>query len=498
MEDIVLKKDEKKRRKDITRGEDLWHNFDSVVEMDKIRAIKDFFEIENTFEILDPSYLEKKELNFFVQFSIIPIKNKEDGTIGVLINTPFFRIPDCILQRFKNKIFIVNKNHSNELIAEYFVKNSDSLVFGENVKPMEAIKEMLLKMEHLKVSDLTISWRRDEVIASYAVSGRNVKKYEDRLKKEFAEKIRISLINMSYENQSEKLIDGKFNLHLLNELKEYRLSVITTVSGYSIVIRSYQNFNENTTLDDLGYMKKPKAMIESILENNPYGLFLITGPTGSGKTTTIYTVISEAFKTKNLKIKTAEDPVEILISGIDQCQINLKGEEKHQVTYENLLASFMRQRPDIVVIGEIRDKSVAKTTIEVALTGHIVISTLHTNNIKATFTRLQTSLGISKDRIEDTISGVLSQQLVDKLCDCKVKSGKFFKRNEVGCKKCEENDIIGYNNQILAVEIAELEKMEDNFLKDNFRDYYSYEDSANDLYNGGFIDKITYEKVKTF
>lgn len=475
-----------KRRKDGTRSDDyVWmdiYNDNGLQELSYVNSIDKL-----------PNYgvvgIEDIEIsNLVVQHTAIPILI--DGKKGLITDTPHKRLPKDIFENYLSNIFILDKNSCKKILHMFFSQKENVLVFPKEMKSMEALKAILIKMENLKASDLRISSRRSTVAINYSVFGKNIQLAEDFIDMELAEKLRTTLINMSYENPSEKIIDGKFFFTLNSEIKEYRLSVLDTVAGSSIVIRSYQKFSDDLTLDNLGYTERPKEIIRNIL-SKPYGIFLITGPTGSGKTTTIYTIINEAFQKDKLSIKTAEDPVEIEIEGIDQCQINKKGEEKHQVTYQRLLSSFMRQKPDIIVIGEIRDKDVALSTVEAALTGHNVMSTLHTNKIDATFTRLMNNLSITSDRIEDSFSGVLSQRLVNKLCDCKIKDGDGFKANEDGCDKCSSNFKKGFDGQIPAVEVAELFKGENNYLEENFVNYYSYKDSAEELYSLGLIDKRT-------
>jgi len=477
-----------RRRDSIREDNDIWVKLSDVFNVNLIKHVTD--DIPNE-QIRDFSEMSDEEKNYYIQYSVLPLKNN-----AYVLYSSFIRVPKFIAET-NPEIYIWEQSKINKKIEE-LVLSDKNLKFPDNMKSLEAIKAILTKMEKIKASDVTLSWRDTNVVISYAINGKNIKEYEDYLSSVFAEKVKISLVNISYENQALKLINGTFSIYVLGSLREYRLSIIETVKGYSIVIRSYPMFSSETRLDDLGYTEKAREIIDSIIENNPYGVFLVTGPTGSGKTTTIYTILNEQFQNKNLKIKTAEDPVEIEINGIDQCQINEKGERENWVSYIDLLKSFMRQRPDIIVIGEIRDESVAKVTIEAALTGHAVITTLHTNNIKSTFTRLRENLGITTDRIEDSVSGVLSQRLVRKLCDCKIKDGDFYKRNEDGCEKCKEEDILGYKGQIPAVEVAELKKDIKNYLNENFVKYYSYLESANDLYSQGLIDKHTKEYIEKF
>lgn len=477
---------ETRRQDSLRKNKEVWTN---ILDKTKISIFPSVEHVSG--EIININESSESEQRYFLQFAVIPIK--KDGILGLIISDPFLRMPDEIYKKYGNFFFVLRKQQCIAILNKMEIDESSTLHFIEDGKSSEAIKDILTKMERIEASDVTLSWRRNEVIISYTILGKNIKKYQDTMGVAFAEKVRISLINLSYENQADKTVDGKFTFRILNEVKEFRLSDVETISGHSIVLRSYQKFKPDMTLNDLGYTERPKEIISKILDK-PYGVFLITGPTGSGKTTTIYTVIQEAYKTKNYKIKTIEDPVEVELPGIDQCQINRKGEEKHQITYINILRSFLRQRPDIIVVGEIRDFEVAMSTFEAALTGHKVISTLHTNNIDATFTRLKSTLGISEDRIEDSMSGILSQRLVDKLCSCKVedKDG-FYKANIDGCPTCKNSTKIGYDGQIPAVEVVELDKRDRNWEHQNYLDYYSYKDSANELKELGLIDYPTYK-----
>lgn len=475
------------RRRDGSRSNtDIWVYLPDQYEISNATILKD----EKSMPKYHIDGMDNMELsNYVVQHLAIPVI--ANGIKSLIVDSPYKRIPEEIANNYLNKVFILDRETCKKLVNKHFSHKVNTLNFPKDMKSIEALKSILIKMENLKASDLRISSRRDKVAINYSVYGKNIDAAEDFIDMEFASKLRTALINMSYENPSEKIIDGKFFFRLEDEAKEYRLSVVETIAGSSIVIRSYQKFSNDLTLDNLGYTDKPKEIIHNIL-SKPYGIFLITGPTGSGKTTTIYTIINEAFQKDKLSIKTAEDPVEIEIEGIDQCQINKKGDEKHQVTYQRLLSSFMRQKPDIIVIGEIRDKDVALSTVEAALTGHNVMSTLHTNKVDATFTRLMNNLNITSDRIEDSFSGILSQRLVDKLCECKAEDGQGgFKPNEDGCEKCSMNFRKGFDGQVPSVEVAELYKGEKNYLEENFVNYYSYKNSARDLYELGLIDRAT-------
>jgi len=194
--------------------------------------------------------------------------------------------------------------------------------------------------------------------------------------------------------------------------------------------------------------------------SNPHGIILVTGPTGSGKSTTLYTSLSE-LNTEDVNIITVEDPVEANIAGINQVQVNVKAE----MTFAAALRSILRQDPDIIMIGEIRDGETAQIAVQAAITGHLVVSTLHTNSAASTVTRL-IDMGIEPYVVGDALVGVIAQRLVRRLCP-KCKKGRYAEENEkkmlgvpdneeigiyypVGCPLCNDT---GYQGRIGVYEI---------------------------------------------
>lgn len=163
------------------------------------------------------------------------------------------------------------------------------------------------------------------------------------------------------------------------------------------------------TKKDLGFTEEDFISFENIL-NQPYGMILVTGPTGSGKTTTLYTILSELNSIEK-NIITVEDPVEYKFSGINQIQVN----NKAGLTFANGLRSILRQDPDIIMLGEIRDGETAKMAVRAAITGHLVFSTLHTNDTASSITRL-VDMGIEPYLVSSAVIGIISQRLIKKLC----------------------------------------------------------------------------------
>lgn len=453
----------------------------------------DIYVYNNEMDFLPVIDFEKdKEIKrkYILRFLVIPViyKNKK----GIITCSPFNRVPSFISKEFSDFIIIAKKSVCEKITFKYLA-SKNKLKREEKETPLTFISKMLVKMEKLKASDLTLSWTSEKVIAKYTVGDQNLKNENDFLDLDFSEKIRVALVNLAHERPSNDLIDGKIITMLLGEEKEYRLSVIKTVVGYAIVLRSYQKFNKELKVKDLGYTDTAFSILNEIISDNSHGLFLICGPTGSGKTTTIYTILQEMYEKEDLKIKTAEDPVEIQIDGIDQCNINRHGLLEHQITYTKILSKYMRQKPDVIMIGEIRDSEVAKSCVESALTGHLTISTLHTADVESTISRLVNSLNIAYDEIEDSVVGILNQKLVKKLCDCKEidSENNGFKAHKDGCSKCLKMGTPGYFGDILASEIVKMKLGIKNYKPENYEKFYSYKDCAKDLFDSGSIDKRT-------
>jgi len=203
--------------------------------------------------------------------------------------------------------------------------------------------------------------------------------------------------------------DGRIQLTVQGNPIDLRVAVLPTMYGESVVMRVLDRSNVELSLDRIG-LRDDEFDIMSDLIRKPNGVVLITGPTGSGKTTTLYAALSTLNEPTN-KILTAEDPVEYDIDGLIQCQINTDQE----LTFARLLRSFLRQDPDIILIGEIRDLETAQIAVQAALTGHLVFSTLHTNDAPSTILRL-VDLGIESFLITATVEAIVAQRLVRRIC----------------------------------------------------------------------------------
>ncbi len=239
-------------------------------------------------------------------------------------------------------------------------------------------------------------------------------------------------------NISERRLpqDGRFRARLHGRNIDFRMSTLPTQFGESVVLRLLDQSRAPKGLDDLGMDPEIVAHIKSVIAQ-PNGLFLVTGPTGSGKTTTLYAAL-QRLNQRRVKVFSVEDPIEYSIPGVNQVQVNTAT----GLTFANALRAILRQDPDIVMIGEIRDAETAQIACRAALVGRLVLSTLHTNSPSEAKTRLQ-DLGVAPYLIDATLRGVLGQTLVPILC-----TTCFGK----GCQSCKN---VGFSGRQISAEIVE-------------------------------------------
>src|SRR4051812_32027111 len=259
--------------------------------------------------------------------------------------------------------------------------------------------------------------------------------------------------------------DGRIELSVNNQPIDLRVSVLPTMFGESVVMRVLDRSNVNLDLDKLGLREDDLHATRQLIQK-PNGIVLVTGPTGSGKTTTLYSALRE-LNDISAKLITAEDPVEYDIDGIIQCQVK----PDIELTFARILRAMLRQDPDTILVGEIRDKETAEIAVQAALTGHLVFSTLHTNDAPSAIARLL-DLGLEPFLVTATLEGILAQRLVRRIClNCKDEytptDEQFMelelKPEEVSNKKfyygkgCENCNNTGYRGRLGLYEIMLLD-----------------------------------------
>ncbi len=280
---------------------------------------------------------------------------------------------------------------------------------GEEAPIIQAVNMFILQAIRAGASDIHLEPQDKEVRIRFRIDGilHDITSTSSRLHPALVSRIKI----LSRMNIAERRLpqDGRFQVKVDNRAVDFRVSSLPTIFGEKIVMRILDKSTLLLDLDRLGF--EPDDLKEfTRLIQYPYGMVLLTGPTGSGKTTTLYSALNSISRPE-LNIITVEDPVEYQLSGINQTQVN----PKIDFTFANALRSIMRQDPDIIMVGEIRDRETAEIAIHAALTGHLVLSTLHTNSAAGAIVRLQ-EMGVPSYLISSALLGVVAQRLVRKIC----------------------------------------------------------------------------------
>ncbi|HED64792.1 MAG TPA: type II/IV secretion system protein, partial [Planctomycetes bacterium] len=265
--------------------------------------------------------------------------------------------------------------------------------------------------------------------------------------------------------EKRKPQDGRIALDFDGRHIDVRASILPSNHGETVVLRLLDRSASLIGLRELGFEEEDYRWFQRLIQR-PHGILLVTGPTGSGKTTTLYAALSELNR-PDVKIITAEDPVEYHIAGINQVQVA----ERQGLTFSRVLKAMLRAAPNIILVGEIRDTETAEVAIQAALTGHLVFSTLHTNDAPSAITRL-VDMGVAPFLVSSSIQGVVAQRLVRRLCpECPVPyepaeeeahflgleprdlEGKSFLKPR-GCRACEG---VGYRGRLALFELFELD-----------------------------------------
>lgn len=283
----------------------------------------------------------------------------------------------------------------------------------DNSPIVQLVKSILEQAVRRRASDIHIEALEYEVRVRFRVDGTltQIMNYDIDLLPAIV--ARIKIIGGMDISEKRKPQDGRIAIAVDRKEYDIRVSILPTINGEKIVMRMTSKEGLTKDKENLGFSVEELEKFDRILKN-PHGIILVTGPTGSGKSTTLYTALSE-LNTVDVNIITVEDPVEANLEGINQVHVNAKA----GLTFSNALRSILRQDPDIIMIGEIRDGETANIAVKAAITGHLVVSTLHTNGTASTVTRL-IDMGIESYLIGDALVGVIAQRLVRRLCpDCK-------------------------------------------------------------------------------
>ena len=318
---------------------------------------------------------------------------------------------------------------------------------------------------YMRASDIHVEPMGDRVRVRYRVDGICLER--DNIPKNMQAPLITRLKILSGMDIAERRLpqDGRIKRKIGDQDIDFRVSALPGYHGESVVLRILRPDAVNIGIQSLGFEQDDYERFQRIIKR-PNGIFLVTGPTGSGKTTTLYAALQELNKSDK-KIITAEDPVEYNFDGMNQCQVK----EDIGLTFDKILRAMLRQAPNIILVGEIRDGVVADTAIQAALTGHLVFSTLHTNDAASAITRL-VDMGVKPFLVASSIQAIMAQRLVRVICEkCKevdenpdphylrlldiskdeAKKHTFYKG--AGCSQCQDT---GFKGRIAAFEMVEM------------------------------------------
>lgn len=389
-------------------------------------------------------FITKRDLEFFTT-SRVDINNYINNYYGKDYTNKVLKE----LQQEKTATLKVNKND----------KDNPNEVIGPAI---EAIDSIINNGVTYHASDIHIEPFKEHVTLRFRIDGtlKVFNTFSKNIYDSLCTRVKIiSKMNIACKHIPQ---DGKFSQIVNGEEYDFRVSSLPTINGEKFVIRILHKNSNVLTFNGLGFHIKDSDILKQILKNRQ-GLILITGPTGSGKTSTLYTMLKE-INAEDRNLITIEDPVEYRLEGINQVNVNNQGE----LTFSKVLKATLRQDPDVIMVGEILDEITAETAIRAALTGHLVLTTLHTNDAASSINRL-TDMNIPAYLISDSIVAVIAQRLARKVCEsCKasynpnywermilnLKEGAILYKG-TGCSKCNDT---GYKGRTVAYELMVMDE----------------------------------------
>ncbi len=394
--------------------------------------------------VMTKSYLVEAS-NFYNKLDMdLPLKILDENSFERLYNRFLELRTDKEIASMKEQDETQEDVHDDELSLTEFLRTSSDILTSEESAPIiKFVNALFYQALKQKASDIHIQVHEKGGKVRFRIDGMLTKNadLDEKVIKLIVSRIKvISNLDISEQRIPQ---DGRTQIKIAGKTLDVRVSVLPTFYGERVVMRLLMQSDQIPHITELGFAQTLTSQMQRLL-HNPHGIILVTGPTGSGKTTSLYSFLKEV-ESPDINLMTVEDPVEYKSESISQIQVN----EKVGLSFAAALRSILRQDPDIIMIGEIRDEETASISVRAALTGHLVFSTLHTNSAVATIARLK-DMGIEPFLISSSLLGILSQRLVRKLCaSCKEedltaenfakdyalpKGHKVYKA--CGCSKC--------------------------------------------------------------
>ncbi|MEK7166318.1 MAG: GspE/PulE family protein, partial [Patescibacteria group bacterium] len=342
------------------------------------------------------------------------IARKTQQKVSVYLATE--RDIDGVLQLYRKDL----QQTFDELLQDEITRTSTTM----DDAPIAKIVDLLITYAYRdKASDVHIESEEKNSLVRFRIDGilHDVLYVDKKLHDRMVTRIKVLSRLRTDEHMSAQ--DGKMRMEIDEENLDIRVSIIPTTEGEKIVMRLLSSRFRQFSLQDLGMNDRDLTKVTSAI-NKSYGMILSTGPTGSGKTTSVYSIL-KIVNTREKNITTIEEPVEYRMKGVNQIQVNAKT----NLTFANGLRSILRQDPNVIFVGEIRDSETAGIAVNAALTGHLVLSTVHTNDAATTLPRL-IDMKVEPFLVASTVNVIIAQRLVRKICDS-CKTSAILKRNEI-------------------------------------------------------------------
>ncbi|MBN1549323.1 Flp pilus assembly complex ATPase component TadA [Candidatus Babeliales bacterium] len=445
-----------------------------------------------TEDMADPLLLARVPLKFLRDNHVIPVK--VDGDLVFVAAVPYnFRPLDDLALIFgspnrvavaSSKVIVDSINRfyplegtkemleeleeeqsvGDEVIDFDEITETDILGMASEAPVIKLVNHILYQAVKRGASDIHVEPFEKEVRIRYRIDGvmYTVETPPKRVQAALISRIKImSNLNIAEKRKPQ---DGRIQIKVADKSIDIRVSIIPVTFGERVVMRLLDKTRAFLDIEQLGFSERDLGIVKKCIERSN-GIFFVSGPTGSGKTSTLYSILNRLNSTE-VNIMTVEDPVEYQMTGVAQIQVK----EKIGLTFAAALRSILRQDPDIIMVGETRDQETAQISIQAALTGHLVLSTIHTNNAPATITRLL-DMGIEPFLIASTVVAIVAQRLVRQLCnDCKqaykpeaaqikqlrltdAEAAQITFYQPVGCHECEET---GYKGRFAIFEVMEM------------------------------------------
>lgn len=432
---------------------------------------------------LDPELIKMIPKNIAVQYKVVPIQMDNDelhiATSDIYNVIAIDQIKRNFPKNIKVKTFFTNEAQITQAIDQYYEYETDMHAIIKEIETgkvaytgqeegyvnptVRLVESILMHAVKMNASDIHLEPENEFIRLRYRVDGKLMEILSFHKQYWSAVLVRTKIISGMNIAETRNPQDGRITLNILGRRVDFRMSTMPTIHGENIVARILDKTKSLVSLSDLGLSPKNLALIKKILRK-PEGIAIVTGPTGSGKSTTLYSLLAY-INSIDLNIMTLEDPVEYQLPIIRQSQIK----DDVNMNFESGIRTLMRQDPDIIFVGEVRDRETASMTIRASMTGHRVFTTLHTNDALGIVPRLN-DLGMKGSLLAGNIICSIAQRLARKLCmhckqeyaanaeECKVLGvspetpPKLFKK--VGCEQCYNS---GYRGRIAIYEILDVD-----------------------------------------